>query len=422
MAPAGWTSVTEDKLWKGSLKIAGAMITGQYTGDAGPKALSSDLPLPLWSVRQRHSISFERDGPELVIEFPSEEFLIASLPLAPGYTARSQSFLMTGVAMRRDQILVTGSENVSVPAGTFECFRVEVSSEDEPGRKTTYWITKGSRIPVKTSLIQPQGKGGTFEFAFELFSPPAVGGKGEPLTEARWNELPWAVPSAASIAGEYNYSMTAQAVGKDPVAFIRKIAVAGVANGWSVRDAWDTDEPPQVAASYVLDRKTLALRDWNFTSPGGVRMSADVSDKNVKFSVSLGDKPTTRTHPISGPLLVMRVTFGVGDGYRDIGETALASLPLAVGYAARVQAFNVNNLSTMPYAISVSSIETIQVPAGSFECFRVDMISLKDPATKTTVWIPKGERMLVKIISRYRPIDGPDVEIVSELKSYKKAS
>jgi hypothetical protein len=51
------------------------------------------------------------------------------------------------------QLQVAGSESVTVPAGTFDAFKVELSSADGGPDKSTVWIAKDTRTPVKTSTV-----------------------------------------------------------------------------------------------------------------------------------------------------------------------------------------------------------------------------------------------------------------------------
>ncbi|MCL4809202.1 MAG: hypothetical protein KJ062_15660, partial [Thermoanaerobaculia bacterium] len=54
------------------------------------------------------------------------------------------------------QAKVTGAEEVKVPAGTFQAWKVELTSaEGEPG-STTVWVDKATRKVVKMSAIVPQ--------------------------------------------------------------------------------------------------------------------------------------------------------------------------------------------------------------------------------------------------------------------------
>jgi hypothetical protein len=44
-------------------------------------------------------------------------------------------------------------ESVTVPAGTFDAYKVEVTSADGGSDKETLWIAKDSRKPVKTTAV-----------------------------------------------------------------------------------------------------------------------------------------------------------------------------------------------------------------------------------------------------------------------------
>jgi len=44
-------------------------------------------------------------------------------------------------------------ESVTVPAGTFDAYKVELSSADGGSDKATVWIAKDSRKPAKVSAV-----------------------------------------------------------------------------------------------------------------------------------------------------------------------------------------------------------------------------------------------------------------------------
>jgi hypothetical protein len=51
------------------------------------------------------------------------------------------------------QLKVTGVEKVTVPAGTFDAYKVEITSADGGADKETLWVAKDSRKPVKESAV-----------------------------------------------------------------------------------------------------------------------------------------------------------------------------------------------------------------------------------------------------------------------------
>jgi len=86
---------------------------------------------------------------------------LALLPLAEGYTATFRNLDLQRQKVALKQVKVAGAEKVTVPAGDFETFKLEVTSaEGEPG-KTTVWVAKDSRKVVKIFAVIPQMNGAT---------------------------------------------------------------------------------------------------------------------------------------------------------------------------------------------------------------------------------------------------------------------
>jgi dipeptidyl aminopeptidase/acylaminoacyl peptidase len=84
---------------------------------------------------------------------------IATLPLADGYTTTFRNFDVQRQQVKTKELKVVGSEQVTVPAGTFDAFKVEISSSD--GGKTTLWVAKTPRKAVKQVATLPAMNGAT---------------------------------------------------------------------------------------------------------------------------------------------------------------------------------------------------------------------------------------------------------------------
>jgi dipeptidyl aminopeptidase/acylaminoacyl peptidase len=84
---------------------------------------------------------------------------IATLPLADGYTTTFRNFDVQRQQMKTKELKVVGSEQVTVPAGTFDAFKVEINSSD--GGKTTLWVAKAPRKAVKQVATLPAMNGAT---------------------------------------------------------------------------------------------------------------------------------------------------------------------------------------------------------------------------------------------------------------------
>jgi len=84
---------------------------------------------------------------------------IACLPLAENYSATFRNFDLQKQKPKLMQLKVTGSEQVTVPAGVFNAYRVEISSADGGPDKMTVWVARDSRKSVKLSAVLTEMSG-----------------------------------------------------------------------------------------------------------------------------------------------------------------------------------------------------------------------------------------------------------------------
>lgn len=86
---------------------------------------------------------------------------LTTLPLAAGYSANVRLFDVMGGAAAEHTIKVVGSESVTVPAGTFDTFKIETQPADGSGTSDKYWITKSAPTRVvKAEQALPAQMGG----------------------------------------------------------------------------------------------------------------------------------------------------------------------------------------------------------------------------------------------------------------------
>lgn len=100
-------------------------------------------------------------GGELFADAAGAQQSIGALPLAVGYKTTYRNFDMQRQKAKLMQLEVAGEESVTVPAGTFECFKVLQSSADGGADKATIWIDKKSRTSVKMSAVMASMNGAT---------------------------------------------------------------------------------------------------------------------------------------------------------------------------------------------------------------------------------------------------------------------
>jgi len=85
--------------------------------------------------------------------------VLAALPLAEGYTATFRNFDLQKQKVDLKRMKVAGAEKVTVPAGSFDAFKLEITSaEGEPGQ-TTVWVAKDDRKVVKVVTVVPRMNG-----------------------------------------------------------------------------------------------------------------------------------------------------------------------------------------------------------------------------------------------------------------------
>ena len=85
--------------------------------------------------------------------------VIAALPLADGYTTTFRNFDIMSQQVKPRQLKVVGSESVTVPAGTFDAWKVVSTPAEGTGETTTVWVNKADRRVVKVSSVLPQMNG-----------------------------------------------------------------------------------------------------------------------------------------------------------------------------------------------------------------------------------------------------------------------
>lgn len=81
--------------------------------------------------------------------------VIGALPLAEGYSVGFRNFDVQKQKLTMKQLKVVGAESITVPAGTFNAYKVEIVSADNESDKTTLWIAKDSRKVLKISAVLP---------------------------------------------------------------------------------------------------------------------------------------------------------------------------------------------------------------------------------------------------------------------------
>jgi len=109
---------------------------------------------------QPRPIAADLGGP-LFAEGAGSSEVLASLPLADSYSATFRNFDLMKQKLKVMQLNVTGSEKVTVPAGSFDTWKVEIKPADGEAGSSTIWVDKATRKVVKQASVLPQMNGAT---------------------------------------------------------------------------------------------------------------------------------------------------------------------------------------------------------------------------------------------------------------------
>jgi dipeptidyl aminopeptidase/acylaminoacyl peptidase len=121
-----------------TLKFEGGKATGTMSMSGQGRPINADLGGPLFA-----------DG-------AGSYRSIAALPLKDGYSATFRNFDVQRQKGTVKALTVAGMEDVTVPAGTFKTWKVQIrSAEGDPGDETV-WIDTATRRVVKVSATLPQ--------------------------------------------------------------------------------------------------------------------------------------------------------------------------------------------------------------------------------------------------------------------------
>jgi hypothetical protein len=137
--------VHPDQRWKPvaiSLDFSGNKVTGVSTNANGQdKPISVDLSRPVFQ-------------PPILADTTISMVFIGCLPLAEGYSTTVRDWDVILLKEKLWQLKVTGLESVTVPAGTFSAYKVQLKANDGTGDKQTAWVAKDSRMPVRIDLVE----------------------------------------------------------------------------------------------------------------------------------------------------------------------------------------------------------------------------------------------------------------------------
>src|SRR6201988_1851610 len=200
-------------------------------------------------------------------------------------------------------------------------------------------------------------------------------------------------PSVDLRPGTYNYKASI-AMGGQTIPLTTKTEIKEENGGWTVVE---TAQTPQGEISDVstIEKGTLQLKR-RLIKQGPMTIEMDVKPTKVSGSTTMNGQSKPIDADTGG------ILFADGAGTFEV----IAALPLADGYSASFRNFDVQTQKPQIKQLKVTGSESVTVPAGTFDAYKVEIIAADNDADKQTVWIDKSSRRVLKITAVLPSLSG----------------
>ena len=191
-------------------------------------------------------------------------------------------------------------------------------------------------------------------------------------------------PSVDLRPGISNYQASI-AFGGQNIPLTVKTEIKEENGSWTVNETALTPQG-EMSDTSTIEKGTLLLKK-RLIKQGGATIEIDVKPDKVSGSMTMNGQAKPIDVDPGGAL------FADGAGSFDV----IASLPLADGYSVGFRNFDVQKQKTQLKQLKVIGTESVTVPAGTFDAYKVEIVSADNDADKQTVWIAKDSRKVLKI-------------------------
>jgi dipeptidyl aminopeptidase/acylaminoacyl peptidase len=152
---------------------------------------------------------------------------------------------------------------------------------------------------------------------------------------------------------------------------------------WLAMDTMETPVGPATDTA-ILEKGSLTLRKRTIQQ-GPVAINLDVAGNKATGNISMSGKEIPISLDLPTPL------FAAGAAAMQ----SIAALPLTDGYTTTFRGVDLQRQKVTLIQLKVSGSESVKVPAGVFETFKVEAAS-DDGSMKMTLWVAKDSRRAVK--------------------------
>ncbi len=191
-------------------------------------------------------------------------------------------------------------------------------------------------------------------------------------------------PATDLAPAKYSYNVKLE-MGGQSMNLKLSTSIQDAGDSWTAVD--ETETPQGTAIDTATIRKISLLLEKRSLKQGPVAIDIDFADNKAtgKFSMNGQEKPISAD--VGGPVFA----DAAGSGQ------VIASLPLAENYTATFRNFDVQAQKAKILQLTVAGAESVTVPAGTFDAWRVEVTSADGGADKKTLWIAKDSHKVLKV-------------------------
>jgi dipeptidyl aminopeptidase/acylaminoacyl peptidase len=183
--------------------------------------------------------------------------------------------------------------------------------------------------------------------------------------------------------GTFKYQANLE-IGSQKIKLTASTTIAEDGGAWTATDVVDTPNGAMTEVS-TLEKGTLIERKLN-VKQGPVAIDLNFAGDKATGNMNMNGQDQPVSVDLGGPL------FGDAAGAKQ----AISCLPLTEGYSTTYRNFDVQKQKVKLMLLKVSGVETVTVPAGTFEAYKLEISSADGGADKETLWITKDSHKAVK--------------------------
>jgi dipeptidyl aminopeptidase/acylaminoacyl peptidase len=205
------------------------------------------------------------------------------------------------------------------------------------------------------------------------------------------SELP--KPAVELRPGTHNYKASI-AIGGQSIPLTMKTDIKEENGAWTVTETAQTPQG-ELFDSSVIEKGSLLVKK-RLLKQGPITIEMNIAPNQLTGTTTMNGQTTPLAVDPGGAL------FADGAGTFEV----IASLPLADGYSLSFRNFDVQKQKPQIKQLKVLGTESVTVPAGTFDAYKVEIVDAANDADKQTVWIDKSSRKVLKIMAVLPSLNG----------------